>query len=366
MESLTRRSELVERSLNLSFLSPAFLGGADQKGQYRTPPFKALLREWWRVAVAPENDYDWKKILEKERPLFGSVSGGARQSQVRLRLKDWDPGEMNDLDKIQERIHRSPSPPLNPGLYLGYGPISNDNGKLAMKSTPAIFAKKNTLEIYYPKSCQEEMERTLLLIQAFGTLGGRSHNGWGSVDLFSEDPAPFVWGETFPNDLTFATRSLEDCLRQDWPTAIGCDERGPLVWRVKENSLPQQKEAQQKEVLKRLALLREGVNQKGKIVGDVGGVIGRELLSYPIVYRDNRQGSFGREFRLPSPLRFKVVKGANGTGGTKSFGAIVYHMPFSIEKINRENQRKFWAMVHRDVLDNHESFTRIGRGGSIG
>ena len=32
------------------FLTSVFLGNAEQSGQWRTPPFKALLRQWWRVA----------------------------------------------------------------------------------------------------------------------------------------------------------------------------------------------------------------------------------------------------------------------------------------------------------------------------
>lgn len=32
------------------FITPAFLGDSEQDGRWRTPPFKALLRQWWRVA----------------------------------------------------------------------------------------------------------------------------------------------------------------------------------------------------------------------------------------------------------------------------------------------------------------------------
>ena len=35
----------------LSFFTPAFLGNANQQAQWRTPPLKALLRQWWRVAA---------------------------------------------------------------------------------------------------------------------------------------------------------------------------------------------------------------------------------------------------------------------------------------------------------------------------
>ena len=40
------------------FNTPAFLGGADQSSEWRTPPFKNLLREWWRVVKAAE--LSWK------------------------------------------------------------------------------------------------------------------------------------------------------------------------------------------------------------------------------------------------------------------------------------------------------------------
>ena len=33
-------------SYQLRFQTPAFLGNAQQQGQWRTPPLKALLRQW--------------------------------------------------------------------------------------------------------------------------------------------------------------------------------------------------------------------------------------------------------------------------------------------------------------------------------
>ncbi len=38
----------------LSFTTLAFLGNAGQDAQWHTPPFKALLRQWWRVAWAAD------------------------------------------------------------------------------------------------------------------------------------------------------------------------------------------------------------------------------------------------------------------------------------------------------------------------
>lgn len=40
----------------VGFNTPTFLGNAEQQAQWRTPPFKALLRQWWRVVKAPEAD----------------------------------------------------------------------------------------------------------------------------------------------------------------------------------------------------------------------------------------------------------------------------------------------------------------------
>jgi len=42
------------QSFQIQFHTPAFLGDADQSGRWRTPPFKAQLRQWWRVAYAAE------------------------------------------------------------------------------------------------------------------------------------------------------------------------------------------------------------------------------------------------------------------------------------------------------------------------
>ena len=34
-------------SYRISFQTPAFLGNAQQQAQWRTPPFKGLLCQWW-------------------------------------------------------------------------------------------------------------------------------------------------------------------------------------------------------------------------------------------------------------------------------------------------------------------------------
>lgn len=50
----------------VSFNTPAFLGNAEQQAQWRTPPFKALLRQWWRVVKAPEVNSTATKVWIRE------------------------------------------------------------------------------------------------------------------------------------------------------------------------------------------------------------------------------------------------------------------------------------------------------------
>src|SRR5690625_5559265 len=91
---------MATRSYQLRFLTPAFLGNAEQRAQWRTPPFKALLRQWWRVVYAAERHFkvDLQAMRKAEGDLFGHAglqhtslrnkdSKQARQSLLRMRLR---------------------------------------------------------------------------------------------------------------------------------------------------------------------------------------------------------------------------------------------------------------------------------------
>ena len=59
------------QSYTVRLITPAFLGNAEQRGAWRTPPFKALLRQWWRVAIAQKYNYDYQPLRQVEGELFG-------------------------------------------------------------------------------------------------------------------------------------------------------------------------------------------------------------------------------------------------------------------------------------------------------
>ena len=215
------------------FLTPAFLGNTEQSGQWRAPPFKALLRQWWRVAVAERHGYDYRKIREEEGSLFGNawLETGASRSLLRIRLSSWDPGKerKNNWESLPKI---GTGQQVDADLYLGYGPVKYDRSKRSsgLKHEVAIRAGESAiLTLAVPVDYKQQIMATLGLINCFGTLGGRSRNGWGSVVLEPQDGTPAL--SVNPNIFKF---SMEEALNKDWPHAIGCDEEGLLIWETEQ------------------------------------------------------------------------------------------------------------------------------------
>jgi len=137
----------------LRFIAPAFLGDADQSGRWRTPPIKAQLRQWWRVAYAAEcgHSVNVERMRADEARLFGAAGegeGSSGRSLVRLRLDRWDEGLLKKTKKKTQETHwesldKVPHPEVDRGvptadLYLGYGPVTLKEGPL--KANAAIQA----------------------------------------------------------------------------------------------------------------------------------------------------------------------------------------------------------------------------------
>ncbi|MEF8731170.1 MAG: hypothetical protein V5B40_04410 [Candidatus Accumulibacter meliphilus] len=100
---------------DLSFATPAFVGDAAQQAQWRTPPFKALIRQWWRVVKAPQVGFQVDGpdgLRAAEHKLFGSASDNfgesSHQSLVRLRLKDWGVGQLANSGWPRQEIQKIP------------------------------------------------------------------------------------------------------------------------------------------------------------------------------------------------------------------------------------------------------------------
>lgn len=317
---------MKQLNYTVRFLTPAFLGNAEQSGQWRTPPFKALLRQWWRVAVAKELKFNVDAIRRREGDLFGVAADGndSHKSRVRIRLESWSEGNLNQAPAIgQVAMGKNQIPAV---LYSGYGPVTPGP---KLKANAAIQSGAETqLRIAFPE--RAGIEQAIALMDAYGTLGGRSRNGWGSFELEGEKP-----------ELTVHSQEWKTAMQLDWPHALGRDEQGALIWQ----SSPQPK---WEDAMRLLAQTRADMRR---------AVPDRLMLAYPDTKAT--MPGWGKNERVPNSLRFKVR--AQG----KQFVAVVFHMPCRPseelwQKLTPQKQQGFvtcFSTAHA-FLDRHQQFTR--------
>lgn len=282
----------------IRFLCPAFLGDAEQKGAWRTPAFKAELRQWWRVVRAAQGQ-DWPQIRDQEAELFGNAWPGktASKSRVLLRLSRWEAGKLaapaltvGTIDNGKARVDGA--------LYLGYGAIGKAN---KLEHAPAIDSGENAelrIGIKTDTAAARAIAPALALMSRYGAVGGRSRNAWGSFMLESNN-LPAADTESILVD-------WRQALADEWAQGIGRDERGPLIWRTRAHR-------NWEKAMRDLAQLRSDLNR------GFGATNERTLLSYPAKNKILRE--WGDKTRLPNSLRLKIVEDGDHYHG------LLFHMP---------------------------------------
>lgn len=356
---------MIKKTYRLQLASPAFLGDADQKGTWRTPPLKALIREWWRIAVAPRVAYEVGALKTQEKGLFGTAaddgSDGNQRSKIWLALSDWRAGSCKQWEPGEARVTHDEVKDRNTGkvrpvgaeLYLGYGPLVFQQGT-QLKNGAALQAKvdENTLKLAHPEEHDEALTLALTLAHWFGTIGGRSRNGWGSLgwQALPGTPALPVLSKA-ALEHTGCTRPLARCLDLDWPHAIGTDAKGALVWRSKDTF------RDWREAMRFLAQTKIGFRVA---LGFVGGQPHREpqarhVLAYPVTHHKVPawEGKDKDKGRLANTLRFKLQPEPDG-----SLRALIYHTPCKPTLPHQGvDLLGTWQRVH-DFLDN-AALTRL-------
>jgi len=343
------------RSFDLITTVPTFLGGADQRAQWRTPPIKALFRSCWRIVVAPSVNWDWRKVRDRELPMFGHASGTAGcRSRVTFSLAGWEPGDLAALPGEQNVRHPEVANPVGSALYLGYGPLIFRQGGTHLKNPPAIGPGSSAaLLLRYPTPRREEIEKTLRLVHLIGALGGRSRNGWGSVSLALDgQPLPAITQRESIEFFGSLARPLADCLREDWPHALGADDRGLLTWKTDPcdswNAL-----------LQLLARIKIGLRTTNfKFQGNQGQATERHVLAYPVTHHNVT--AWGNKRRLANQLRFKVVR------ENAHWRGVVVHLPTRVPGAMRDAfgpgvdrlEARVWGEVHQ-FLDNWPGLNRL-------
>lgn len=328
----------------IAFATPAFLGNAEQQAQWRTPPIKALLRQWWRVLAWNDGTRDIAALRNEEGRWFGVAAddgGESRQSQVRIRLTTpWHEGGPADWPKMQGLSHPEVKVPVQADLYLGFGPITTKNRRSALPAEA-----HSELRIAAPDGFA--LTELVKLLAWFGTLGSRSRNGWGSL---------LIDGIALPtaNDALLAriSRPLDRCLEQDWdwPHALGRDDTGPLIWKTAPKTT-------WREVMQELARVKIAFRTQPRLSleGVHDGIFAdRHVLAYPVTHHSVNE--WGNNARNANQLRFKVLK-----DGAQYIG-LAFHLPCALplrlwQPIPITKQVEIWRAVHT-VLDHH--MTRLG------
>ena len=345
---------MIRREYTLRFLTPAFLGNADQSGEWRTPPFKALLRQWWRVAVAAEEGFNVDAIRRLEGDLFGVAAdkdGESRQSRIRIRLNRWNTGRLASWDGLdnQRVTHREVKSPVGAHLYLGYGPLTYAPGGTALKRSAAIqHGEEANFSLALPVEHEHAVTTALWLMDRYGTVGGRSRNGWGSFLLTpSNADTPKL---TCQCDSTL-TRRWQQALALDWPHAIGSADGKPLIWQTAPAT-------DWRVVMRKLAEIKIGLRTQFMFPNAAPphpAPLDRHWLSYPVTKHGVR--SWDRNARLPNSLRFKVREGEDG-----KMRGVIFHVPCkpSIQFNPDPNAiESVWQRVHSFLNAPSQNLTSI-------
>ena len=335
---------LAQRQFTIHFLTPAFLGNAHQDAAWRTPPFKSELRRWWRAAMAARG-WEVAAIRDVEGTLFGEAADGqSRRSRVRLRFERWQsyPGQAWEAAAERSRL-RATGQQLDAAGYLGYGRVAPPGAKNS--AIPPKRAQGVTWRLAWPTDRFGDgvMEEVLGLMDRFGTVGGRSRNGWGSYVL---EPADTGAALPSPRLADYRVDWREAVTHHPWARGLGWDTHGPLLWQT-------QGQARWEDALRELGVIRKALCQAADNQ--------RCLLSYPVT--DRRQPRWGPSDRVPNTLRFKIRSA--GRDETGYVGQIAHFPCRPADRLWQEltaaDQRRFpalWERLH-DTLDHWTTLERV-------
>ncbi|WP_240127205.1 hypothetical protein, partial [Thermomonas alba] len=154
------------------------------------------------------------------------------------------------------------------------------------------------LSLAVPAQHAGRIGQALALMHRYGTVGGRSRNGWGSYALIPLEGTPGLQG-------ALPVRDWYRCLELDWPHAIGKDGKGPLVCQTTPH-------ADWKALMRTLAIIKIGLRTQFRFTTgrNAPQPEARHWLAYPVT--NHSVGPWGGSARLPNQLRFKVRLAPDG------------------------------------------------------
>ena len=347
---ITRFHNVEEMNFKIEFLSPTFLGGADQNAELRTAPFKNLLRQWWRVV---NGTLTTDELRKQEGSLFGTVLGeeGACSSQVRFHLVPDETFQLSEeIRSIGKLHHPEVKVPVDRLLYLGYGPVflGKMEGKLVPKSKRYIQPGSTvSFILFVPKQKKKMFNDILKIINDYGTMGSRSRNGYGSLSVTDEN--------TYSDyDMSSFVYHVQDFFSQvndkQYPHGLAKDDKGILCWEYSEKIRDWQ------DIFKYFS----DVYMKARTQFPFKShhvLEPRHILGYPAGTKHAVNEWGGNRGRMPSQLRLMVKRKRTG----QLVGRIL-HLPHKLPKPwNPElgSELEIWKQVHA-FLDSQKELKRLG------
>lgn len=337
MHRFYKRNQVV---LHCETLTPMFLGNAHQEAEWRAAPFKALLRYWWRVM---KHGLSKSELKDQEGQIFGAAGEKESSQKSLLDIQVVPHADAKPVKKAMPKMEAVEHPEcerqrfrVDPLLYLaGMGLVNFKTGpNHTFFDTGCFF----DLRLAYPGQFDSEIKALLGLIKAFGAVGARSRNGWGSFQILSADGIDFEQSKMVESMNRRLTHYWANGFDHDYPNCLGKDKRGPLLWKT----------APQKEwhhVMRDLADVYIHVRAKtvSKIPRLNPGKVGpeeRHLLGVPLT----NHKAWGNSARHASPLRFVVHKHHG------DFQGYILHLPHAHSTDMRLpahiDPLKVWEKVH--------------------
>lgn len=299
--NVSRYTDTKVLRFTVEFVTPCFLGGADGNAELRVAPFKNLLRRWWRVvngSLTPE------ELWKRESELFGSTEKmpGTKnnvfgKSKVILSIVDSTKVQYSSSEFDIEKAHKGKIP-VNVGLYLGYGAVTNKGTRSYIKS-----GSRCEFEIRVSSKYVKELEKTLFYINLFGTIGSKSKNGFGSISILYKFNPQECW--PICQDIN---KILDN--GKNYPNAIVKDSNGILCWATNDYK-------SWEDAIKKLC---DVYLEVGSWMKEEGGKNNwRNLFGYAEVDK-----------RLPSQVILKISKKCTtGKEGFLYYGIII-HIPYVV------------------------------------
>lgn len=365
--NISRFYNMEKLDLTIEFLTPTFLGGADQQGELRSPPFKNLLRQWWRIV---NGNLPLDQLRFREGELFGAVQEDKvhkilpHSSQVRMSIKDSNVSNYSGSSLQYPKVginHPEVGGKFMPiEVYLGMGPVfyNKDTKNSEYKRSAIKPGSTCGIEITFPKNNTSILE-ALYLIGLFGSIGSRCRNGWGSLGITTNHPL------LTPRNITDLKTAMND--GKQYPHTLCTNEKGFLAWETQPQNdfvtawqqLAQAYlSARTTDIMKNFGTAVVADDKHTQFVAHKSASA-RHLLGYPTTHHKINDETWGEnkknfnkpkkiEGRLASPLRMAIKK-----EGTRFIGRIL-HLPYSVHMNFPGNQEGVWQNVH-STLDSLNS-----------